>query len=91
MGQSGEAVSEPPRVCSTAPVLGQTGGLGQSGPGQGKSPSREGGGAASLGGAGRAVHAAAQGRAHGFGRNQVQVLVVGNLIQAVAVLEQLPA
>lgn len=48
--------------------------------------------AASLGAAGRTVQAAAaHGRTHGLGRDQVQVLVVGDLIQTVAVLEQLPA
>lgn len=44
----------------------------------------------SLHGAGRALGAAAHGGAHGFGRNQVQVLVIGDLIQTVAVLKQLP-
>lgn len=43
----------------------------------------------SLHGAGRALGAAAHRGAHGFGRNQVQVLVIGDLVQAVAVLKQL--
>lgn len=46
---------------------------------------------ASLRGARRALGAAAHRGAHGFGRNQVQVLVVGDLVQTVAVLKQLPA
>lgn len=45
----------------------------------------------SLHAAGRALGAAAHGRAHGFGRDQVQVLVVRDLVQTVAVLQQLPA
>lgn len=45
----------------------------------------------SLHGAGRALGAAAHGGAHGFGRNQVQVLVIGDLVQAVPVLKQLSA
>lgn len=43
----------------------------------------------SLRGAGGGVDAAAHGRAHGFGRNEVQVLVVRNLVQVVAVLQEL--
>lgn len=46
---------------------------------------------ASLHGAGRALGAAAHRGAHGFGWNKVQVLVIRNLIQTVAVLKQLPA
>lgn len=46
---------------------------------------------ASLHGAGRTLGAAAHRGAHGFGRNQIQVLVIRNLIQTVAVLKQLPA
>lgn len=41
--------------------------------------------------AGRSLRAAAHGRAHGFGRNQVQVLVIRDLVQTVAVLKQLLA
>lgn len=46
---------------------------------------------ASLHGAGWALGAAAHRGAHGFGRNQVQVLIVGDLIQTIAILQQLPA
>lgn len=41
--------------------------------------------------AGQTLRAAAHRRAHGFGRNQIQVLVIGDLIQTVAILKQLLA
>lgn len=44
----------------------------------------------SLRAAGRSFYAATHGGTHGFGWDQVQVLVVGNLVQPVAVLQQLP-
>lgn len=47
---------------------------------------------ASLHAAGGDLQAAAPGAgAHGFGRNEIQVLVVRDLVQAIAVLQELPA
>lgn len=45
----------------------------------------------SLHAAGRRLRAAADGRAQGFRRDQVQIFIIRDLIQVISVLQQLPA